>query len=187
MAMPLAEPFYTAEMVRALIDETRHWPRYETVHGELLVTPAPRPTHQELVLRLVIALREYLAREPVGRALISPADISWGLPDTLVQPDVFVIPRDQWHPTDWGVVRHLLLAAEIRSPGSTRADRFTKRVLYRERGVPLNWLVDPDAEWVEVWTPADVLPRVERDIMRWHPEGAREAFELSVPELFREM
>ncbi len=35
MAVPL---FYTAEMVRALPDDGK---RYETVHGELLVSPAP--------------------------------------------------------------------------------------------------------------------------------------------------
>ena len=40
MAVPL---FYTAEMVRALPDDGK---RYETVHGELLVSPAPRPLHQ---------------------------------------------------------------------------------------------------------------------------------------------
>lgn len=46
MAAPL---YYTAEMVRALPDDGN---RYETVHGELLVTPAPRPWHQEVVDRL---------------------------------------------------------------------------------------------------------------------------------------
>src|SRR5687768_369778 len=34
--MGMAAPLYhTAEMVRSLIEETHHWPRYETVHGEL--------------------------------------------------------------------------------------------------------------------------------------------------------
>src|SRR3954451_17959771 len=84
MAQPL---FHTADMVRDLTDETRHWPRYETVHGELLATPAPRIWHQEIVLRLPVALTGYLAREPVGHAFMSPSDISWG-PDTLVRPDI---------------------------------------------------------------------------------------------------
>ena len=42
MAMPALLEFHTADMVRALNEaEPQHWPRYETVHGELLVSPAP--------------------------------------------------------------------------------------------------------------------------------------------------
>lgn len=37
MAAPI---YYTADMVRALPDDGN---RYEVVHGELLVTPSPRP------------------------------------------------------------------------------------------------------------------------------------------------
>jgi hypothetical protein len=53
-------PFHRAEMVRALIDESRPAPRYETVYGELLVTPSPGLWHQELVDG---------ARPAAGRAL----------------------------------------------------------------------------------------------------------------------
>jgi hypothetical protein len=47
MAAPL---YYSADMVRALPDDGS---RYETVHGELLVTPAPRAWHQEVLVRLL--------------------------------------------------------------------------------------------------------------------------------------
>jgi Uma2 family endonuclease len=185
MAAPL---YYTAEMVRQLnAREPRWWPRYETVHGELLVTSAaPRMWHQEIVARLLVALRLYAEREPVGVPLASPSDISWGLPDTLVQPDVFVVPIDEARRLDWTAVQHLLLAAEVLSPSSVRADRFTKRRLYQEQGTPLYWLVDADARNVEVWTPADAFPRVERERLVWHPEGASAPFTLPLEELFRE-
>ena len=39
----VAHAYYTADMVRALPDDGN---RYETVYGELLVTPAPRLLHQ---------------------------------------------------------------------------------------------------------------------------------------------
>ena len=79
----VAPVYYTADMVRALPEDGN---RYEVVYGELLVTPAPRLWHQEIAIRLLRALGEYLDREPVGHLLQSPADISWG-PDILVQPD----------------------------------------------------------------------------------------------------
>ncbi len=78
----VAPVYYTADMVRALPDDGN---RYEVVYGELLVSPAPRLWHQEVAQRLLVALRVYLEREPVGHVLASPADISWG-PDVLVQP-----------------------------------------------------------------------------------------------------
>jgi Uma2 family endonuclease len=74
--MGMAAPaYYTADMVRALPQDSN---RYEVVHGELLVTPAPRVWHQELSARLLAALRNYLDRERVGVVLASPAVISWG-------------------------------------------------------------------------------------------------------------
>ena len=180
--MGMAAPtYYTADMVRALPDDGN---RYEVVHGELLVTPAPRLWHQELSARLLAALRAYSDRERVGVVLASPADISWGR-HILVQPDVFVVPVEEARLQDWSKIRQLLLAAEVLSPSSTRADRFTKRRLYQERGVSMYWMVDGDAQLVEVWQPEAEFPAIERDQLTWHPEGASRPFMLTLKDLFR--
>ncbi len=176
-----AATFYTAEMVRALPDDGK---RYETVHGELLVTPAPRAWHQEIVRRLASAVDKYCARWGVGHVFHSPADISWG-PDSLVQPDLFVVDLAEARTLDWRRMRHLLLAVEVVSPSTARADRFTKRRLYQEVGVPASWVVDPDRLEVDVWTPADTFPITERERVRWRPEGAEVEFVLDLAELFR--
>jgi Uma2 family endonuclease len=187
MGMSIPEPlYYTADMVSDLVDESRPWPRYECVYGELLVTPAPRWLHQEIVLRLARALADYLDREPVGRVVISPADIRFGRKDVLVQPDVFVTPRDAARNWDWRDVPGLRLAAEVLSQSTRRHDRFTKRTLYQNQGVPLYWIVDADDRHVEVWTPTDDFPHVEREQLVWHPDGARTPFVLPLAELFRE-
>src|SRR5881392_615255 len=128
----VAPVYYTADMVRALPADGN---RYEVVHGELLVTPSPRLWHQTLVTRLLHALATYLDSEPVGLVYASPADISWGREDILVQPDVFVIPRDEARTLDWMQIRTLRLAVEVLSQSSQRADRFTKRRLYQEQHV----------------------------------------------------
>jgi Uma2 family endonuclease len=178
MAMPL---FFSAEMVRALPEDGK---RYETVHGELLVTPAPRPLHQLLQHRLHLALGKYLEGQQVGLILASPADISWG-PDSLVQPDLFVVQLDEARTLDWARMRTLLLAIEILSPSSVRSDRFTKRRLYQEAGVPLYWVVDADLQMVEVWTPDASFPVVENDQLTWQPAGVGAPFVLSLSDLFR--
>lgn len=185
--MGMAAPLYhTAEMVRALIDDTRHWPRYETVHGELLVTPSPRPWHPVVAGRLHAALHSYLEREPVGAVFMSPADISWG-PDSLVQPDVFVVPLQEARTLAWPTIRTLLLAIEILSPSSVRADRFTKRRLYQEVGVALYWVIDADGGTAEIWTPSDQLPHAETARLVWSPPHASQPFQITLAELLRPM
>lgn len=178
MASPL---YYTADMVRALPADGN---RYEVVYGELVVTPAPRLWHEIVQRRLLVALDLYLRRCPVGEVLGSRGDISWG-PDVLVSPDVFVVPVEEARTLDWDRVRHLLLVAEVLSPASAGYDRFLKRRRYQEAGVPLYWIVDGDAEQVEVWRPADTFPRFERERLAWHPPGAAEPFSLALAELFR--
>ena len=183
MGMPdlLSPTYWTADMVRGLPDDGN---RYEVVYGELLVTPSPRPWHQVLVGRLSLALGNYLEREAVGALLASPADISWGR-DVLVQPDVFVVPLEEIRTLAWSRIRTLLLVAEVLSPSTSRADRFVKRLRYREAGVPLYWVVNGDERAVEVWTPGDDFPAVERGRLTWHPAGASAPFELQLAELFR--
>ncbi len=179
MAAPI---YYSAELVRAMPDDGK---RYETVHGELLVTPAPRIPHQEVVLGLAADLRGYLKEYRVGSVLISPADISWGT-GVLVQPDVFVADRNEVRTSEWENVQTLLLAIEVLSPSTARYDRFTKRRLYQEVGVPHYWIVDPDHRLVEVWTPDDTFPTVERERVTWAPRGAAKPFTLPLAELFED-
>ncbi|HEV8178516.1 MAG TPA: Uma2 family endonuclease [Gemmatimonadales bacterium] len=180
--MGMAAPtFFTAQMVRALPEDGN---RYETVRGELLVTPAPRVWHEEIVGRLYVALRHYLSTDPVGHVFGSHSDISWG-PDTLVEPDVLVAPLEEVRTLEWSRVKTLLLVVEVLSPSSRRADRFTKRVEYQRQNIPCYWIVDPDERQVEAWSPADTFPAFERERLIWHPAGAGRPFELSLEELFR--
>lgn len=192
MGMGAPEPiYYTADMVRELNARVPEhtWRRYETVHGELLVTrAAPRPYHQRVVTRLVQRIANYLGREPVGEIFPSPSEISWGLDDVLVMPDVFVVPADAARTigpdTPWDVVRHMMLVAEVLSPSTKRFDRFPKRRLYQERTVPLYWIADVDTRAVEVWTPTDTFPRFERERLVWRPDGADAPLVIELAELF---
>jgi Uma2 family endonuclease len=181
MGMPLPASFYTADMVRALPDDGK---RYEAVHGELLVTPAPRPVHQRVLGRLYFALEQFLRAHPVGELLSSPADISWS-EDTLVQPDLFVVHPEEAGAREWTGIQRLLLVVEVASPSTARADRYTKRRLYQEVGIPLYWWVDAEARLVEIWTPEALFPNEQREFLLWTPPGANAAFRLPLAELFR--
>jgi len=180
MSMPATE-FFSADMVRALPDDGK---RYETVHGELFVTPAPRVVHQLVCDELQFILQSYLKREGLAGFMSSPADISWG-PDLLVQPDLFVMDQAEARAaTIWQDIQTLLLVVEVGSPSSMRADRFTKRRLYQEHQVATYWIVDLDQRQAEVWTPEAVFPVVERERLRWHHPQGRTECAIDLNELF---
>lgn len=178
MAAPM---FYTREMVLTLPSDGN---RYETVHGELLVTPSPREIHQRVQIRMISSLDRYLEGHPVGQLYVAPADISWG-PDTLVQPDIFVVPLKEARTGDWSLMRKLMLAVEILSPSTARQDRFTKRRLYQEVGIPVSWFVDCNARHIEVWTPGAIFPVFESERVSWLPAGVSEPLVIELSELFR--
>ena len=175
-----APVYYTADMVRAMPSDGN---RYETVHGELLVTPAPRAWHQVVVQRLSRALDIYLEDQRDFFLFASAADISWG-PDVLVQPDLFVLPTAEAKTLDWSQMQGLLLAIEVLSPATARHDRFTKRRLYQEVGIPSYWVVDADQRFVETWRPGSTVPQLVHDTLSWTAPGASTGFGLSLDRLF---
>lgn len=134
--------------------------------------------------RLIVLLDAYCARSGVGETFASPADVSWGS-DSLVQPDVFVVPPEEATTPDWASVKHLLLVAEVLSRATARHDRFQKRKLYQAQGVAMLWLVDPVMKVVEVWTPKAELPTTVSDRLTWHPRGADEPLVIELAELLR--
>ena len=189
MGMPAIRRHWTTAAVRALMDESRAWPRYELIGGALIVTPAPGGLHQFAVTELVFLLATYLREEPVAVALASPADLELE-PGTITQPDVFVIPAGGAASVGdfrWSDVTSLLLAVEVLSPGSIRTDRVTKREYYMDVGVPDYLIVDVDARIVERWTPARDTPEVLRDDLVWHPSGASTPLVVSLPQFFDRM
>jgi Uma2 family endonuclease len=181
MVMPDTARRYTVEEVLAFPNDGN---RYELVHGELLVSPAPRLWHQKVVGWIHQRLANYLDRYPgVAQVLLSPADITWGTQDDLAQPDVFVVPVSETT-SNWDAIRTLLLAVEVLSPSTARYDRITKRRLYQEHGVATYWIVDPDARVVEVWHPDDTRPEIVTDVLRWRVVPEAEELEIDLARLF---
>lgn len=181
MGMPETLERWTAARVRELPDDGN---RYEVVDGELLVTPAPRFAHQDAAFEFATVLRAYLEGTHVGHVVMSPADIEFD-PETLVQPDVFVVPLiGGRRPKDWTDIHGLLLAVEVLSPSTARADRTVKRRRYQRAGVPEYWIVDLDARLVERWRPGDERPEVLTEHLTWQPEGVAKALTIDLPSLF---
>ncbi|MEO5814028.1 MAG: Uma2 family endonuclease [Gemmatimonadaceae bacterium] len=185
--MPAVRRHWTTADVRALIDESRPWPRYELIDGELLVTPSPNGRHGMAVTEMTAILLAYLDREKVGVLFLSPSDLELR-PGTITQPDVFVVPFGNeppiWGSGGWSDVGSLLLAIEIISPSSVRTDRVTKRDYYLDVGVPDCFVVDVDARIIECWTQGRDTPLVQCEELVWQPAGAQAPLTVALPALF---
>jgi Uma2 family endonuclease len=183
MAMPVTQTEWTVEMLDALPDDGQ---RYEIIDGELFVTPAPLEVHQLVVGHLHWLLKDYLRGSPVGRVIVSPADVRRdNRTRNRVQPDVFVVRvvdgKRPPYPYD---LADLLLAVEVQSPGNPHLDYQVKRELYLRSGVAEYWVMNPDARNISRWRgrddPGDVLSRR----VSWHPEGMPEPLEIELPRFF---
>jgi Uma2 family endonuclease len=189
MSMPaLRQRSWKPDDLRRFIEQhPEPVPRYELVHGELLVTPSPTSLHQRLVFEIAMKLHAYVKQNNLGEVRISPSDLR-PVPSTLLQPDVYVIPSIDGRraPLEDPVTR-VLIAVEVLSPSSARFDRVIKRQLYQEIGLTEYWLVDPDAQTVERWRPRDERPEVLDGTLQWQPFAELESFVLDIPALFREV
>lgn len=169
MHMPALKRQWTVADLDDLPDDGQ---RYEVIDGELFVTPSPSLRHQAAVGELYRIVADYLDHQSLGHVYVAPGEIVWSA-RRGVQPDVFVVPLADGRRVDsFRHVNRLLLAAEVLSPSTARADRVAKRTLYRDVGVPEYWIVDLDARTIERSTPADARPEILVDKLEWLPEGA---------------
>ncbi len=184
MGMPATHPErYSAADVLAMPEQPGK--TIEVIDGELFVSPAPTWGHQRVAGSLYKALSIFADAQPIGIVQYSPADII-PAPDTLVQPDVFVVPFiDGRSPTAWSDVKTLLLAIEVLSPSTERRDRVVKRHLYARMGCEY-WIVNTNARLVERWLPNETRPEICEERLTWIPAGATAPFEIDLVAMFAE-
>ncbi len=125
--------------------------RHEILDGEHVVSPSPLDRHQRVLMNLLAKLRTHLEPAGLGEVKCAPSDVLLG-EHTFVQPDLYVVLAAHFGrirangchgPPD--------LVVEILSPSNRAYDQVRKRRVYQAAGVPEYWVVDPEAERVEVY------------------------------------
>lgn len=118
--------------------------RYEIIEGELFVSCSPGLTHQVVLGNLLVKIRIFLDKNPIGTFVPGPGVILSNY--TGVIPDLVFFTRDE---RDTLVANDRLhgppsLVVEILSPGSSniRRDRVAKLQAYGKHGVPEYWIID---------------------------------------------
>lgn len=125
--------------------------RYELHEGELSVTPAPSPGHQEVIGNLFMLLNQRAKTRGLGKVFVSPIDCI--LSDvTVVQPDLVCLETGRLPSISArGIEGPPTLVVEILSPSTMQIDRGVKLQIYARHGVPYYWIADPEARIVEAY------------------------------------
>jgi len=127
--------------------------RRELLDGELLVSPSPRTRHQEVSWRLSLAVGNHLEASGGGRAFAAPLDVIFD-DHTVLEPDLLFIADERSEIiTEKNIQGVPSLVIEILS--EARIDRVRKRDLYARFQVPEYWIVDPEADRIEVYRLGD--------------------------------
>lgn len=127
--------------------------RYEIIDGELLVTRAPRWTHQKVISRVCTALNDYSDQTGLGEA-VPGVGVIFTDNDNVI-PDVVWVSTERLSLLD--EAEHLTaapdLVVEVSSPGAEneRRDRQLKLRLYSIQGVREYWIVDLQLQQIQVY------------------------------------
>lgn len=124
---------------------------HELIDGELRMPAAPNWRHQRILGNIYLALRSHVENRGMGYVALAPVDVVLDRSRPLVlQPDVLYVSRERAGTVQDKVYGAPDLTVEIFSGSGAVFDRTEKAAFYAQYGVREYWLVDPDAETVEV-------------------------------------
>ena len=138
------------------IEDLLHTPedgqKYELVDGEIIMSPAGC-RHSEIALQIGYLLKRHIEDSPTGRVFGS--DVGIILPNgNLRSPDVSFVSYEKLPKGDTPVTFQEVvpdLVVEVLSPADRTRQVADKIAEFLDAGVPLVWLVDPDAMTVTVY------------------------------------
>ena len=149
--MATVKPLLTYDDLAELPDDGK---RYELLEGELIVSPAPTPKHQ----RAVGHTFRFLGRAEdagYGQVYVAPLYVVFDQ-DHVTEPDVLFIRTERLHIVGEADIRGAPdVVAEGLSPSTRRRDLRAKLQIYARFRVPYYWIVDSDAETVQVYELGD--------------------------------
>jgi len=137
----------------------------ELIDGELFTSPRPAIPHADAVSELNSMLRSAFGKRGDG---------SWHImfePELHLGPDVLVPDLAGWRTERVPVLPRTPSISitpdwvcEVLSPSNHRLDRALKMPLYARHGIPHAWIIDVDAQYLEVsrlgngrWTVVEVF------------------------------
>lgn len=124
----------------------------QIITGELVMSPAPIPLHQTVILELSILMALFAKQQNAGRVFVSPIDVRLDNRN-IFQPDILFIGTEKLTLVGERMIEGPPdLIVEVLSPSSAYHDLRTKFRVYEQSGVQEYWIVDPERRSVEIFT-----------------------------------
>lgn len=125
----------------------------EVIDNILYMSPAPKYTHQRLILLLAKKLSNHVDAANLGEVFIAPVDVYLELLTSVVQPDLlFISNANKGILNDDGYIYGAPdLVIEVLSSDKKR-DLVLKKHLYERAGVKEYFVVDPETRRIHFFT-----------------------------------
>ncbi len=124
---------------------------YELLEGIVVMSPSPKPIHQQVAVEIVRQLATYLLTHQVGR-VFSEIDVQIGEGltggDLVYRPEAIFVLGERLAAMRDKIVGPPDMVLEIISQGSRQYDTRTKKDDYERFGVREYWLADPERKLI---------------------------------------
>ena len=169
---------WTLEELHSLPDDGN---KYELIHGELFVTPAPTDDHETILARLTRLLDGYVEANDLGHVYHPRAVLRYQ--GSEVEPDLMVRQEAPGLGNEWERAPLPVLIVEVFSPSTRRRDQNQKRDFYSEVRIPEYWMADPERRAITVIRLGQAPLTVFETIV-WQPRGVTEPLTIPLAEIF---
>ncbi len=124
---------------------------YQLINGELIMSPAPKFNHQNIILEISFLIKNFLNNNPIGVLVISPMDVHFD-EENIFQPDILFISKENKNCRieDW-VYGPPDLIIEVLSEFNSYFDTKKKFRVYENYGVKEYFIVDPNDKEVHAF------------------------------------
>ncbi|MFN3604918.1 MAG: Uma2 family endonuclease [Leptonema sp. (in: bacteria)] len=124
---------------------------YQLIDGGLVMSPAPSPYHQRIVLKLSSFFFNQIEIGKLGKVFISPIDVYLD-EENIYQPDILVVLKENEKIIEEKYIKGAPdLVVEVLSMSNAYYDLRTKKNIYQRYGVKEYWIVDPMEKSIEVY------------------------------------
>lgn len=123
----------------------------QLIDAEVIMSPAPKTFHQQIIQNLSITLGTYIRKKKAGKLFTSPIDVYFS-ENEVYQPDALFMAKENLSKIkDWGIEGAPDLVIEVLSVSTAYYDLTHKKRVYEDFQVKEYLIIDPMEQTAELF------------------------------------